>query len=189
VTRQTKDDGRRTTSAGYWADPNDPNIPVEPNQANAIWVQGDYHLKSQGWRWNSQQREWVHPSETYGEWSFDRVTSRAIDAGNPGSSLGEELVTVPDDPGNIYGQNLRIDMGSFGGTAKASMPPHKWAILGDLTNDGTLDLLDLASWAENWLNSDPPKAWPADLNRDRVVDMLDFALFAEDWAAETAWHD
>jgi len=166
-------------SAGYWADPNDPNIPVEPNQANAIWVQGDYHLKSQGWRWNSQQREWV----------FDRVTSRAIDAGNPGSSLGEELVTVPDDPANIYGQNLRIDMGSFGGTAEASMPPHKWAILGDLTNDGTLDLLDLASWAENWLNSDPPKAWPADLNRDGAVDMLDFALLAEDWGAETTWHD
>jgi Zn-dependent metalloprotease len=166
-------------SAGYWADPNDPNIPVEPNQANAIWVQGDYHLKSQGWQWNSQQREW----------GFDRVTSRAIDAGNPGSSLGEELVTVPDDPGNIYGQNLRIDMGSFGGTAEASMPPHKWVILGDLTNDGTLDLLDLASWAENWLNSDPPKAWPADLNRDRVVDMLDFALLAEDWATETTWHD
>ncbi|MCJ7729963.1 MAG: right-handed parallel beta-helix repeat-containing protein, partial [Sedimentisphaerales bacterium] len=58
-------------SAGYWANPNDPNIPADPNNANAIWIQGDYHLKSQGWRWNSQRREW----------DFDRITSRAIDAG------------------------------------------------------------------------------------------------------------
>jgi len=163
-------------SAGYWANPNDPNIPVEPNQTNAIWVQGDYHLKSQGWRWNSNR----------GEWDSDHVTSRAIDAGSPGSLLGDEPMTVPDDPGNIWGQNLRIDMGAFGGTDKASMPPHKWAILGDLTNDGTLDLPDLALLAETWLNGGSESA--ADLNRDCVVDMLDFALLAEDWLAETSWH-
>jgi parallel beta-helix repeat protein len=163
-------------SAGYWADPNNPDVPVEPNKANAIWIQGDYHLKSQGWRWNWQQRQW----------DFDRITSRAIDAGNPGSSLGEEPMTIPDDPGNIYGRNLRIDMGAFGGTAEASMPPHKWAILGDLTNDGTLDLLDLALWAENWLNSGCELA--ADLNRDRVVDLLDFTLLAEDWLHQTSWY-
>ncbi len=29
---------------GYWADANDPNIVVEPNDPNAIWVDGDYHL-------------------------------------------------------------------------------------------------------------------------------------------------
>jgi parallel beta-helix repeat protein len=164
-------------SVGYWADPNDPNIPAEPNKATAIWVQGDYHLKSQGWRWNSQRLEW----------GFDRVTSRAIDAGNPGSPLGEEPMTISDDPGNIYGQNLRIDMGAFGGTAEASMPPHGWAILGDLTNDGVLDLFDLAPWAENWLNSGSESA--ADLNRDRIVDLLDFALLAEDWLHQTSWHN
>jgi predicted outer membrane repeat protein/parallel beta-helix repeat protein len=31
-------------SPGYWADVNDPNIPVEPNDPNAIWIDGDYHL-------------------------------------------------------------------------------------------------------------------------------------------------
>ncbi|MHC4158004.1 MAG: right-handed parallel beta-helix repeat-containing protein [Planctomycetota bacterium] len=29
---------------GYWADVNDPNIIVEPNDPNAMWVEGDYHL-------------------------------------------------------------------------------------------------------------------------------------------------
>jgi len=29
---------------GYWADVNDQNIVVEPNDPNAIWVDGDYHL-------------------------------------------------------------------------------------------------------------------------------------------------
>ncbi|MHC4483353.1 MAG: choice-of-anchor Q domain-containing protein, partial [Planctomycetota bacterium] len=31
-------------SAGYWADANDPNILVEPNDPNAVWIDGDYHL-------------------------------------------------------------------------------------------------------------------------------------------------
>ena len=32
------------TEPGYWADKNDPNIIVEPNDPNAVWVDGDYHL-------------------------------------------------------------------------------------------------------------------------------------------------
>jgi len=49
---------------GYWED-------------DDSWVHGDYHLKSLGWRWDT----------VYEEWTFDRVTSRCIDAGNPGSPL------------------------------------------------------------------------------------------------------
>jgi parallel beta-helix repeat protein len=29
---------------GYWVDANDPNIIVEPNDPNAVWLEGDYHL-------------------------------------------------------------------------------------------------------------------------------------------------
>ncbi len=29
---------------GYWANANDPNIVVEPNDPNAVWIIGDYHL-------------------------------------------------------------------------------------------------------------------------------------------------
>jgi hypothetical protein len=32
---------------GYWGHIEDPNVVVEPNDPNAVWVDGDYHLKSQ----------------------------------------------------------------------------------------------------------------------------------------------
>ncbi len=31
-------------SAGCWTDVNDPNVAVEPNDPNAVWIDGDYHL-------------------------------------------------------------------------------------------------------------------------------------------------
>jgi parallel beta-helix repeat protein len=155
-------------SAGYWDELTEPD---------PIWVQGDYHLESQGWRWSSNSQEWYS----------DGITSRAIDAGSPGSSLGKEPTSVPPDPCNIYSRNIRIDMGAFGGTAEASIPPHKWAILGDLTNNGIVDFADLAPLAENWLNSGSDQ--PIDLDRNRIIDMIDFASLAEDWFAETTWHD
>jgi len=151
------------------------NINVDPCFADAN--NGDYHLKSEGWRWDTIRKVWT----------WDDVTSRCIDAGNPGSSLGKEPTSVPPDPCNIYSRNIRIDMGAFGGTAEASIPPHKWAILGDLTNDGTVDFADLAPLAENWLNSGSDQ--PIDLDRNRIIDMIDFASLAEDWFAETTWHD
>ena len=157
---------------GYW----DPN--GTPDDANDdFWVNGDYHLKSEGWRWDT---------DTNG-WTWDSVTSRCIDAGNPGSPLGEEPLTVPDDPNNIWGENLRINMGAFGGTNKASMPPYDWAILGDLTNDGTVDFADLAHWAENWLSTGDE--WPGDLDGSGIIDIVDFALLAQDWFAETSWYE
>ncbi len=162
--------------SGRWVDANDPNIVVEPNEPNAVWFEGDYHLKSEGWYWNSDVNEW----------DWDDVTSRCIDAGNPGSLLGDEPVTLYVDALNRFGENLRINMGAFGGTAEASIPPYDWAILGDLTNDGIVDFVDLAQWAENWLSSD--NEWPGDLDRNGIVDMVDFALIAQDWFVETSWH-
>ena len=67
-----------------------------------------------------------------------------LGAGNPGTPLGEEPMTVPRDPDNEYAVNVRIDMGAYGGTVQASMPPHGWAPLSDLDNDGTVDSLDLS---------------------------------------------
>jgi L-ascorbate metabolism protein UlaG (beta-lactamase superfamily) len=86
---------------GYWGDGNDPNIVVEPNDPNAVWVDGDYHLKSQAGRWDPNSESWVQ----------DDVTSPCIDAGDPNSSVGDE----PMPNGGI------INMGAYGGTSKASM--------------------------------------------------------------------
>jgi len=157
---------------GYW----DAN--GTPSDANDdFWVNGDYHLKSEGWRW-------VAPE---GNWTWDNVTSRCIDAGNPGSPLADELLVIPRDPDNLYGRNLRINMGTYGGTTEASMPPYDWAILADLTNDGKVDFNDLTEQVEDWLNSSSEQ--PGDLDRNGIIDMVDFALLGKDWLTQTTWHE
>jgi predicted outer membrane repeat protein/parallel beta-helix repeat protein len=91
------------------------NISVNPLFVDA--GNGDYHLSSEGWRWNGG-----------GTWAYDNVTSLCIDAGDPALPLGDEPVNVPRDPNNEYGINLRINMGAYGGTCQASMPPLNWTI-------------------------------------------------------------
>ncbi|MBN1391688.1 MAG: right-handed parallel beta-helix repeat-containing protein [Sedimentisphaerales bacterium] len=150
------------------------NINADPYFVDAD--ANDYHLKSEGWRWDTQRQVWT----------WDDVTSRCIDAGNPGSLLGDELLSVPDDPNNEWGQNLRIDMGAFGGTAEASIPPYDWALLSDITNDGISDLDDLDVLSSLWMNTG--EQLYADFNRDEIIDLFDFALLAHDWLAQTSWH-
>lgn len=151
----------------------------------------DYHLKSQAWRWDKERQRW----------DYDEVTSPCIDAGNPGSPLASELLTVPDDPNNEWGVNLRINMGAYGGTVQASMPPHGAALLADITNDGLVTMKDFAVQAQCWsptdllngnllnslqlsiINRQLPitKTMPGDLNRDGLVNAADLVLLAEDW--------
>ncbi|MFC1763385.1 right-handed parallel beta-helix repeat-containing protein [Planctomycetota bacterium] len=88
---------------GYWADVNDPNIVVEPNDPNAVWIDGDYHLKSQAGRFDPTTQAWVE----------DDVASPCIDAGDPLSSVMYE----PHPRGYI------INMGAYGGTEEASKSP------------------------------------------------------------------
>jgi len=161
--------------AGRWVDANDPDIIVEGNEPNAVWVDGDYHLKSEGWRWDVGRRMW----------KWDDVTSQCIDAGNPGSLLSNEPLAVPPDPTNQWGQNLRINMGAYGGTAEASMPPYDWALLTDITNDGTTDSVDLSYFTDYWLTSEADL--PGDFDRNSVVDFGDFARLGGEWLAKTSW--
>jgi len=157
---------------GRWVDANDPNIIVEPSDPNAAWIDGDYHLKSEGWRWDTKRKVWT----------WDDVTSPCIDAGNPGCALGDELLSVPDDPNNVWGENLRINMGAYGGTAEASMALPGWALLADLTNDRRVDFNDLEVFVEYWL--DIGLCIPGDLNRNESVDFSDFGIMGFDWLEE-----
>ena len=137
---------------------------------------GDYHLRSEGWRWDI----------TVNQWTWDAVTSPCIDAGNPGSPLAAEPMTLNVDPLNRFGQNLRINMGAHGGTARAAMPIYGWALLADLTNDGTVNLEDFAAQTSDWQNTDNQQS--GDLNRTGTVNLNDVLLMANDWLVTTVWH-
>ena len=67
---------------GYWADINNPNIPVEPNDPNAFWIDGDYHLLE---------------------------TSLCVDAGDPNYTTEPNETDLDGKPRII---NDRIDMGA-----------------------------------------------------------------------------
>jgi len=154
---------------GYW----DPN--ATPDANDDFWVNGDYHLMSSGWRWDSRRKTWT----------WDDVTSRCIDAGNPGSRLANEPLSIPIDPTNYWGRNLRIDMGAFGGTPEASIPPPNWALLPDSTNDGVVYFDDLSGQFDGWLTFG--RSGPGDLDRNGLTAFPDFAILAGDWLKQTTW--
>jgi hypothetical protein len=157
---------------GYWDVNGTPEDTVDD-----FWFGGDYHLKSEGWRWDT----------VTSRWDYDEVTSRCIDAGNPGSPLENELLSVLPDPDHIRGESIRINMGGYGGTVEASMPPYGWALLADLTNNGAVDSEDFAGQANDWLESKSRQR--GDLNRDGTVDIGDLALLTEDWLRQTSWYE
>jgi len=135
------------------------NIDADPCFARlGNWQdKGNYHLQSAAGRWDPNSQSWV----------IDRNTSPCIDAGNPGCPLGDE----PNDPNNI-----RINMGAYGGTAEASKTPANWRNIADLTNDRIVDFNDLAVFVNYWLETG--ECIPSDLNRSQSVDFVDFAIFA-----------
>jgi hypothetical protein len=116
---------------GYW-DPN--GTPEDPN--DDIWINGDYHLKSQAGRWDSSSASWVK----------DDVTSPCIDTGDPNSPVGPE----PFPDGGV------VNMGAYGGTAEASKsyfggPVCETIVAGDINGDCMVDFEDFAFVALHWL--------------------------------------
>ncbi len=93
----------RFAAPGRWVDTDNPEVTVTPSYSNAVWVEGDCHLKSEIGRWDPAGRGWVR----------DDVTSPCIDAGDPHSPVGDE----PEPNGG------RVNMGAYGGTTEASKSP------------------------------------------------------------------
>jgi len=109
------------TEAGHWD--------------NNVWVDGDYHLKSQAGRWDASE----------GRWLTDDVTSPCIDAGDPMSPIGLE----PFPNAGI------INMGAYGGTAEASKsyfgaPVCEIIVAGDINGDCEVNFSDLCIMALHW---------------------------------------
>jgi hypothetical protein len=107
--------------ASYLRNGSGESIPLYP--VGTTLVEGDYHLRSEGYRWSERE---IHGSH----WYYDFSTSSAIDAGDPMDSLGEELERAPDDPEGRWGVNHAIDLGAYGGTAQASLAPNRGRPLG-----------------------------------------------------------
>ena len=105
------------------------SIPVYP--VGSTLVEGDYHLRSEGFCWSERELHGTH-------WCFGFETSCAIDAGDPTDGLGEELERGPDDPEGRWGVNHAIDLGAYGGTSQASLAPTQGRALGV----GGVDLRD-----------------------------------------------
>jgi parallel beta-helix repeat protein len=126
---------------GYWDDPC--NTPDQ--DWDDIWIEGDYHLKSQAGRWDANSQIWVQ----------DDVTSPCIDAGDWMSPVGLE----PFPNGGI------INMGAYGGTAEASKsyfgkPVCEIIVAGDVNGDCRVNFLDFRIMALHWLEDNNPSSQP-----------------------------
>jgi parallel beta-helix repeat protein len=133
------------------------NINTDPCFVNPD--SNNYNLQSRIWQWDDANG-----------WSEGKNNSPCIDAGNPGSNLGDEGITSA---------NVRINMGAAGGTVKASVPPEEWRLLADIDNDGITNNNDFAWFASYWLAKG--SELPADLDRNGIVDISDLELFSNDW--------
>jgi hypothetical protein len=99
---------------------------------------GDYHLKSQGGRWDANGESWEQ----------DVVSSPCIDAGCIKSPIGLE----PFPNGGV------INMGTYGGTAEASKsyfgePVCETIVAGDINGDCEVNFLDFRLMALHWLEN------------------------------------
>jgi len=104
--------------------------------ANGVWIDGDYHLKSQAGRWDPNGQSWVK----------DDITSPCIDAGDPMSPIGYES----------FPNGGRINMGAYGSTAEASKsyfgePICETIVAGDINGDCKVNLEDFAIMSIHWL--------------------------------------
>jgi hypothetical protein len=98
---------------------------VDPNN-------GDYHLRSERGRYWPEHDIWV----------LDKVTSPCIDGGDPTADPSSE----PMPNGG------RINMGAYGGTPYASMSEMP-CLDADVNRDGVVDITDLVTLMENWLDA------------------------------------
>ncbi|MBN1765468.1 MAG: right-handed parallel beta-helix repeat-containing protein [Sedimentisphaerales bacterium] len=150
------------------------NIDVDPCFLNSDT--SDYHLQSAGWRWDIGE----------GVWRWDDITSRCIDAGNPGTDPLEEIDTLEIDPDNEFGLSMRINLGAYGGTDQGSLAPPGWSLLSDSNNDGIINLNDYAVLSRHWLMSDNELC--PDFDRNELIDVNDLMLLLDEWLQETIWH-
>ncbi|NQT19480.1 MAG: SBBP repeat-containing protein, partial [Planctomycetes bacterium] len=112
----------------------------------------DYHLKSEGGRWNPATQAW----------DTDPATSQCTVAGDPAADFANE--PLPNA--------ARVNIGAYGNTSEASKS--EWAIRTDVNFDCVVNILDLLN-IRNHLRDDVTAEdnWLFDVNGDRKIDILD----------------
>lgn len=139
-----------------------PQFAVDGFWDDDVWIDGDYHPKSQVGRWDPEPKRWV----------VDEVASPYIDAGSPGSDFSSEL----------WPHGQRINLGAYGGTSQASWSLSVAGDVADLNANGIVGPDDVALFAAKWLAPDDLLA--EDVNRNGGVDFSDFAILAQSWRRE-----
>ena len=152
---------------GYWADVNDLNVVVEPDDPNAVWIDGDYHLKSQAGRWTSAKSVETDPNSQ--TWVQDDVTSPCIDAGDPNSDWSAEL----------WPHGERINMGAYGGILQASRSLSDAGNIADLNRDGIVDSADMRIMVDHWGTDEPLCDIGPMPFGDGIVDVQDLIVLSE----------
>lgn len=144
---------------GYWADVNDPSVVVEPDDPGAVWIDGDYRLKSEAGRWDPGSDSWV----------LDDITSLCIDAGDPDSDWKAEL----------WPHGIRANMGAYGGTLQASRSLSDAGNIADLNRDGIVDSADMCIMVDYWHTDEPSCDVAPPAFGDGIVDVQDLVVLAE----------
>jgi membrane protein YqaA with SNARE-associated domain len=129
------------------------------DSSDDLWVDGDYHLKSQAGRWDP----------VAGYWVLDDATSNCIDAGSPSSDWSAEL----------WPHGQRINLGAYGGTPQASASLSDLGNPADLDHNAIVGPADLMRVAQQWLREKDLLA--EDMNWDGRVDLYDFAVLGCHW--------
>jgi len=135
---------------GYWADVNDVNIVVEPNDPNAIWVMGDYHLSQIAAGQASDSPCVDTGSDLAVNLGMDRFTTRTDKVSDTGIvDMGfhyiEHIADLNDDKiVDIYDLSIL----AYQWQQSPSTPP---ADIAPWPGDGIIDFRDLVLLAENWL--------------------------------------
>jgi hypothetical protein len=145
------------------------NINADPQFANA--GTGDFHLKSTVGRWNPISQTWV----------TDNTHSPCIDSGTAYATddPNDAYAGLVDWRGELWPHGKQINMGTYGGTAQASLSTILAGNAADCNNDGMVNAEDLKWLTEQWLSEKMPQH--ADVNRDQHVDFQDFTELGQHW--------
>jgi predicted outer membrane repeat protein len=153
---------------GHWGDVHDPNIPVEPNDPNAIWIDGNYRLLS---------------------------GSPCIDAGD-NSSVPADYADLDGDgnaieptPLDLDGFERFIDDLCIADTGNGTPPIVDMGayefLRSDINHNGSVNFEDFALFALQWLETDCGECYGAELTCDGQVEWADLRKLVEWWLAGT----